>query len=486
METALYTTAATSLHILLVVLISFRVIMRKPPVGVALAWLFLVATLPAVGAVFYALVGERRVGQRRAKRIDTLRTDYDKLVEAAIDVGLTRVDWSKHRPAARGMDRLGTNLVGMPTVVGSGGRLLSDPADILTGIARDIDAADKSVLMEFYIWYEGGLADDVLEALIRAGRRGVSCRLLVDAIGGRPWWRGKQPQRLRDAGVRVCPACPARLWHVIFSRNDLRLHRKIVVLDGEIAWTGSMNLVDPRYFKQDADVGQWVDAMFRAEGAVVAPLALTMISDWMLETGEPIDEIIQCAELRLVEPQGDFDVQVIPSGPVGTADAVLQMLLALVHSAREELVLTTPYFVPDDALMRALRGAAWRGVDVRLVLPEKVDSVLTRNASRSFFEELMEAGVHIHLFRGGLLHTKSVTADRSLSMFGTANLDMRSFWLNYEVSLFVYSEVFGERLHALQQSYLDDSVVLDPEAWRNRPLHHKVIENTLRLLSPVL
>jgi cardiolipin synthase len=340
--------------------------------------------------------------------------------------------------------------------------------------------------MEFYIWNEGGAADEVLEALICASKRGVSCRVLVDALGARPWWRGPQPERLRAAGVHLRPALPVGLFHMLVSRNDLRLHRKIVVVDGEVAWTGSMNLVDPCYFKQDANVGQWVDAMVRVEGTVVIPLAMTMIGDWMLETAESIETIIESAGLGLVEPKGTTDVQVIPSGPGQSEDGLLQMLLAVINSAQEELVLTTPYFVPDDSLLRALRGAAGRGVRVDMILPEKVDSVLTRYASRSYYDELMDMGVRIHLYGKGLLHTKSMTADRRISMFGTVNLDMRSLWLNYEVALFVYGAEFAEELHALQQSYMDDCECLAPEQWCKRPSSQRFLENALRLVSPVL
>lgn len=486
MEAAVYTSAVALAHVITFGVIAFRVIMRKPAVGVALAWLLLVGAIPGVGAVFYLLVGERRVGQRRASRIAQLHTDYALLAERIVDDSITQVDWSVHRPEARGMDRLGTKLVGVPTVAGSSGRLLTDSEQILKHIADDVDAAKTSILMEFYIWNEGGLADKVVDALIRAGERGVSCRVLVDAVGSRPWWRSQQPQRLRGAGVKVLKAFPAGLWQAIFSRNDLRLHRKIIVIDGAVAWTGSMNLVDPRYFKQDAHVGQWVDAMVRAEGSVLAPLAMTMIGDWIVESGESLEEILDSSGLGRVEPMGNGDAQVVPSGPVETTDGVLQMLLALINSTQEELVLTTPYFVPDESLLRAIRGAAGRGVQVHLILPQKVDSLLTHYACRSYLEELMELDVKIHLFRAGLLHTKSITADRSISMFGTLNLDMRSIWLNYEVSVFVYGSVFGEHLRELQQSYMDKSDLLDPDEWSQRPMHEKLLENTLRLMSPVL
>jgi cardiolipin synthase len=476
----------TLLHVSVVLAISLRVIMRRPPSGVALAWMFLVAFLPGVGFVFYLLIGERRVGLRRARRIAALRSDYAKLAQHVIDQGLTQVRWDRHRPEAHGMDRLGSRLIGIPTVAGSMAHFYSDSDQILGAIARDIDNARKSVLMEFYIWNEGGAADEVLEALVRAGQRGVSCRVLVDAVGARPWWRGRQPRRLRAAGVQVQPALPVSLLQAVVSRNDLRLHRKIVVIDGHAAWTGSMNLVDPRYFKQDAHVGQWVDAMVRLEGSVVAPLAMIMIGDWMLETAESMETIIASAELGLAGPNGTEDMQVIPSGPGEGGDGLLQMLLAVINSAREELVLTTPYFVPDDSMLRALRGAAGRGVRVDMILPERVDSLLTRYASRSYYVELLDIGVRIHLYQKGLLHTKSITADRRISMFGTVNLDMRSLWLNYEVALFVYGAAFAEQLHSLQQSYLQDCRRLDCQQWSKRSHGARFLENALRLVGPVL
>lgn len=473
-------------HLLLVLGLSLRVIMQRPPTGVALAWLFLIAAIPLGGALAYLLLGEKRIDRTRIRRLAHLRDSYVKVCEALAKRKMTEIDWSRHPTEAREMDRLGTTLVGLPTVGGSEGQLLSDTKEILQAITADVQAATKSVLMEFYIWNEGGLADEVLEALIQAAQRGVECRILVDALGAAPWWKGTQPAKLRAAGVQTKPAMPVGILRLIFGRNDVRLHRKIIVIDGQIAWTGSMNMVDPRFFKQDAKVGEWVDAMVRVEGAVVTPLALTMIGDWTLETGETVQEVAQSSGVGLCEPKGEGDVQIVPSGPGQTEDGLLQMLLAVVNGAREELVLTTPYFVPDDSLLRAIRGAAARGVQVSMIVPEKVDSLLTRYASRSFYEELTECGVRIFLYRKGLLHTKSITADRRISMFGTVNLDMRSIWINYEVATFVYGRKFGERLRELQESYLKDSDLLDPLEWARRPASQRFLENVFRLAAPVL
>ena len=479
-------TLLLAIQVAVFIAIAVRVIMRRAARGIALSWLLLVAALPLVGALVYLLIGERRIGRKRALDIKAMRTDFREIAKAMIPPEFTSVNWRDLPPAAQAMDRLGRSLIGGATVRGNRFELLSDTQAILAAIARDIDGASTSVLMEFYIWSEGGAADDILEAVIRAARRGVQCLLLIDGLGARPWWKGTQPQRLRDAGVQLRAALPTGLLRTLIGRNDLRLHRKIVVIDGAVAWTGSMNLVDPRYFKQGSGVGEWVDAMARFEGTVVNPLAGVLIGDWTLETGEPLLKLINDAGLGRAQPTGTANVQVVPTGPGQSEDGLLQMILGLINSARVELVLTTPYLVPDDAMILALRAAAARGVEVTLIVPEKVDSFLTRYASRSYYDDLLDAGVAIQLYRGGLLHTKSISVDGTMSMFGTVNLDMRSLWLNYEVALFIYQAEFATVLRALQQTYIAESIRLDPTDWAARPFRKRLIENALRLFSPLL
>jgi cardiolipin synthase len=473
-------------HVLIVITIAVRVIMRRPARGIAMAWLLLVAIFPFAGALMYLLVGERRITRRRARNLDKLRLQYRNIVSAALQGGFINVDWSRHAPAAHAMDKLGRKMMGSPTVQGSRLQLFDDTQVTLKAIAHDIDAAETSVLMEFYIWSAGGTADEVLDAVIRAAKRGVRCRVLIDALGARQWWQGRQPRMLRAAGVELREALPAGIFHTLIGRTDLRMHRKVAIIDGHTAWTGSMNLVDPRYFKLDAGVGEWVDAMVRVEGAAVVPLSATLIGDWLLESGESTQELIDSVKQYRELPDGSADVQVIPSGPGLSEDGLLQMLIALINAAQEELILTTPYLVPDDAMILALRGAAARGVKVIIIVPEKVDSVLTRYASRSYYDDLLSIGVEIHLFHGGLLHTKSILVDGALSMFGTVNLDMRSLWLNYEIALFIYDTEFGKSLHTLQQTYLTQSHRLEPAAWAARSFKGRLLENALRLAGPLL
>ena len=361
--------------------------------GVALSWLLLVAALPLAGALVYLLIGERRIGRKRSHGINSLRTDFRQIAKTTIPADFTAIDWSELPAAAQAMDRLGRSLVGGATVRGNNFELFSDTQAVLAAIVRDVDAAKSSVLMEFYIWNEGGAADEVLDAVIRAAGRGVQCYLLIDSLGALPWWKGAQPKRLRDAGVQLRAALPVGLLRTMIGRTDLRLHRKIVVIDGAAAWTGSMNLVDPRYFKQDSGVGEWVDAMVRVEGTAVNPLAGILIGDWVLETGEPLQKLIDGAALGRAQPVGMANVQVVPSGPGQSEDGLLQMILGLINAARHELVLTTPYLVPDDAMILALRGAAARGVQVTLIVPEKVNSFLARYASRSYYDDLLGVGV---------------------------------------------------------------------------------------------
>ncbi len=474
------------LEVILVAGISIRVVMNRPPTGVALAWLVVVMVIPYFGAGAYLMIGERRISPRRMARLSELRVDYRTFVKAAVREGLTDVDWSRHPPAARSMDILGTNTASAPTIAGSTFELISDTQEILLGITRDIENAKISVLMEFYIWHEGGTADLVVEALVDAAQRGVYCAVMVDALGASTWWSGEQPRRLRKAGVKLQPVLPVGLIHSFIGRTDLRLHRKIVIIDGEVAWTGSMNMVDPRYFKQDGGFGEWVDAMVRLQGTAVVPLAAIFIGDWMIETGSPIRTLVQKSGIRFVEPKGSADVQIVPSGPGSEGNGLLKMMQALINNAQSEIMLTTPYFVPDESLLWALRGAVGRGVKVSLIVPKKVDSFLTRHASHSYFDGLLKHGVGIYRYQGGLLHTKSIMADGEISMFGTVNLDMRSLWLNHEVSLFVYDKSFANKLGELQCSYIDNSERLEPEVWANRPFAIKFLENILRLMSPLL
>ena len=264
------------------------------------------------------------------------------------------------------------------------------------------------------------------------------------------------------------------------------MNRKIVVIDGQRAYTGSMNLVDPRFFKQTSGVGQWVDAMVRVQGPAVEALAITFIEDWELETGEGLEQLRETGDARPLPECGHTAVQVVPSGPTVRNDAIQEILLMAIYASRRELVLTTPYFVPEELLLKALISAANRGVDVTIIVPAKVDSLLVRYASQAHKDELLAAGVRIMLFDGGLLHTKSITIDSEMSLFGSLNLDPRSLQLNFEITLVIYDTEVVSSIRSLQQTYLDQSRAMDLAAWRSRSAVKRFAESTARLLSPLL
>lgn len=464
--------------------LSVRVIMRRRPVGVTFSWLTIVLVFPFVGAIVYLLVGELRLGNRRAQWAATIHEPYMKWLR---DLNLRRVDnWTKYGAQSESLARLSERMMGIPALAGNAYRLIPDWQAALRSITEDIDSARRTCHLEFYIWNEGGAADEVAEALIKACERGVICRVLIDAVGSREFLRSDVAQRLRDGGVAVQAALPAGFFRNLFVRFDLRLHRKIVVVDGRLAYTGSLNLVDPRYFKQDAGVGQWVDAMVRIEGPAVEGLAITFLEDWALESGDSVELLRETGDVHPLTLRGDVAIQVLPSGPAIRSEAIERVLLMAIYSAQRELILTTPYFVPDESLLIALMSAAQRGVDVTLIVPAEVDSLLVRLASQAFKGDLRSAGVRVALFTDGLLHTKSVTIDGHTSLFGSLNLDPRSLHLNFEITLAIYDTEFTTELRDLQQSYLANSQAMDLAAWQSRPAGVRFKENVARLLGPLL
>ena len=472
-------------HIMIIIGVTVRVIMMRLAVSTALAWIILIFFLPFAGALIYLVLGEKHLGRKRTRRAASLWGGYRRWLQ-----GVPRQipdSRSGLSPESAAVSRLPEGALGIPVLPENRLEIMDTAETILHSIIADIDRAGHFCHMEFYIWNEGGTADEVCEALMRAATRGVTCRVLLDAMGSRRFLKSRWAKQLKENGVEIAVALPVSPVRMLFVRFDLRLHRKIVVIDDAVAYTGSFNLVDPRFFKKEAGVGQWVDAMTRIEGPAVLSLNAIFMWDWEIETGQNLKALPVPAKAAInANHSQPASAQVIPSGPGREGDSVHQLLLMSIYAARKELSMTTPYFVPDEAITSALISAARRGVNVALILPEKNDSRLVHYTCRSQFDELLEAGVRIFKFKGGLLHTKSAVVDSEISLFGTVNLDIRSFWLDFEVTLCVYDLQFAERLRALQQKYIENSVEVDPAVWRNRPTTERFKENLARLCSPLL
>jgi cardiolipin synthase len=461
-----------------------HVIMRRRPVSISLAWLAVLVFVPFVGLFLYLLVGENRLGRRRLKAWERLTKGLE---ERAVSL------WRKEHAATEEFDRswghiarFGAAITGIPPLSGNRLSLLGDSEQMLNSLIRDIDQARSHVHILTYIWQSSGLACEVAEALERAVVRGVVCRVLIDGVGSKGFLRCSDCERLRRNGVKVVCALPVNPIRMLFARLDLRNHRKISIIDGRIAYAGSQNITDRTFrSRRWRRTGRWIDATLRIDGPAAQALAMVFLSDWVLDSEEEITDLHPFLP-ELPAREGGSIVQVMASGPGPAPEAIHQALLTTIYSAREELVMTTPYFVPDEATATALQAAATRGVRVTLVMPRVSDSPLVAAASRSHYIDLLAAGVRIMHFKNGLLHAKTVTVDRRIALISSANFDARSFWLNFEVTMFIYDDDFASIVRFMQTSYIEKSIEIGIDAWRRRPIWQVFLDNSAQLLGPLL
>lgn len=469
-------------YTLLLFAVALRVIVRRRDIGFSLAWLALIMGVPLAGLILYGLFGELKLGYRRAEQSRLMYRPYKSWLKS--NTFQTDISASSLAAPIASLVRFRT---GMPFQQGNALQLLTTPEQIIRRIIRDIHQARYECLLEFYIWQNGGLVDEVNQALLDASVRGVKCRILLDSVGSREFLKSAWTKRLREAGVEVVEVLSVGTLRMWFQRIDLRMHRKLVVIDQRVGYTGSMNMVDPRYFKQDAGVGQWIDVMVRVKGPTVDSMWATLVWDWEMETSERLLKPLNNHLLAAESPDSpNSRAQLIPSGPRFGDDMVSQVLLQAVYNAREHICLTTPYFVPDESLAAALKSVAQRGVKIEIILPAQNDSVMVKYASQAFMDDLVQAGVIFWQFEGGLLHTKSVLIDRSLVLIGTVNLDRRSFWLNFEVTMLVDDPPFAKQVEQVQLQYQQRSQQIILNRWCRRPLKERVLENFFYLLSPLL
>lgn len=458
-----------------------RVIARRITVQASLAWLALIFFVPFVGAVIYLLVGENRLGAKRARRYNELTAGMN---ERAVFLWRQGVDWTLEAVHPRHVAQLGTAFTHLPPLRGNELELYHDSRETIAAIEADIDNAEQYCHLQTFIWQVGGEPDRIVQALIRAAERGVTCRVLVDAIGSKRFLRSKHASSLRAAGVHVVAALPVNPVRMLFYRLDLRNHRKIVTIDGKVAYVGSQNMTDDSFrVARRPGLGPWIDANVRVVGPAAQALGLVFLRDWLLDTNERLTLNDFMPEIPVSE---GAVAQLLPSGPGPTPAAIHKMIIESIYAARKELILTTPYYAPDETMETALESAAMRGVDVSLIIPRKLDSRIVQLASRSHFQDLLKAGAKVWLHEPGLLHAKTITVDRKLCMIGSVNLDMRSFWLNFEATLFIYDSDFTSQVRMMQRHHMHQSTQIHIDEWAQRPTPHKLLENAARLFSPVL
>lgn len=456
------------------------VLLRRREPSVSLAWCAVVLSLPLVGAIAYLLFGEARLGRRRLRRyreiVDRIERPLAKLPRPS-DPATTRLTDTERQIAL-----LAESVGGTMPRCGNRLQLFGDTDVVIQRLVEDIDAAREHVHLLFYIWLTDDSGVRVADALRRAVARGVACRVLVDDVGSRSFLRSPLRSVLAEGGVRVAGALPVNLLRVALARIDLRNHRKIGVIDGTIGWTGSQNIANAD-FAPKRRYAPWVDCMVRIEGPVVRDLQTLFVEDWFLDTDESLEAL-------LAEPVASKDdgviTQLLGTGPASSRTPMRLLVQSMTQVAREELILTTPYFVPDEATLLSLASAARRGVTTKLVVPRRNDSRLVGFASRSFYEPLLEAGVEVLEFRNGLLHAKTLTVDRRMALISSANLDRRSFDLNFESGLVVFDDDFASELRFLQVGYMEQSTAVSVNAWRKRKWPTRLAQNAAGLLAPVL
>ncbi|MCC2033140.1 cardiolipin synthase [Microbacterium allomyrinae] len=452
---------------------------RRPTA--AMAWLLAIYFIPIIGVFLFLLIGNPRLPRKR-RRKQELINDYIHDTSEALDFGTLR----PHAPPwFTSLVTLNRNLGAMPLAGDNSAHIIPEYQQSLDAMADAIRAAERYVHVEFYILQADAATDNFFRALEEVSARGVVVRVLLDhwANRGKPFYK-RTLKRLDTMGAQWQLMLPVQPLKGKYQRPDLRNHRKLLVVDGRVAFTGSQNVTASTYnLKKNIKRGlHWVDLMARIEGPVVASVNAVFLSDWYSETDEVLTDEIDLFDVK--SGPGDLDCQIIPSGPGFEFQNNLKLFAGLLYAAQRKIIVVSPYFVPDEALLLAITTACQRGIHVELFVSEEGDQAMVYHAQRSYYEALLRAGVKIWMYRKPLiLHTKSLTIDDEVAIIGSSNMDMRSFGLNMEISMLVRGEEFVVEMRAVEDMYRSLSRELTLEEWEQQPLRSTVLDNLARLTS---
>jgi cardiolipin synthase len=474
---------SVAIHVAVELAVIVRVLLRphRQPAS-RIAWIVVITTLPVMGILAYLLFGEVNIGKQRVARQRRVLADLSALASAT--PGETAAGEAAVPERYAQLFQLGRSISGFEPVGGNSAQLLADSNAAVDAMVADIDAACEHVHLLFYIWLPDNNGRRIAQAMQRAARRGVACRAMADDLGSRTMIRSEYWRAMRDAGVRVAATLPIGnpLARMLRGRIDLRNHRKIAVIDGRITYCGSQNAADPEFLVK-ARFAPWVDIMLRFEGPVAAQNQQLFAADWMSTVDEDISPLLRRSPA--VSRPGIL-AQVIGTGPTVRYSAMPDLFEALMYTARKQLVISTPYYVPDESMQNALCAAAWRGVDTRIVFPTRNDSWVVAAASRSYYAELLVAGVQVYEYPGGLLHSKTLTLDGEVSLIGSANMDRRSFELNYENNILFCDREQTAAVRQRQQTYLDSARRVTAAEVADWPLTRRLWNNSIAMLGPLL
>ena len=440
--------------------------------GAARSWLLLIGFVPVLGLPLYLLFGHPWLSRERI-----LRQAQASQVIREQQAPLDQLRWTPvPGTSAAEMVPLVENQGDFMPTRGNAVALMGDYTSSLRALIDDIDGAHKRVHLLYYLMYDDAVGDAVVAALERAVKRGVRCRLLLDAVGAKRGLK-RYRKRLQAAGVDVQALLPGGLRWRRSGRMDLRNHRKVAVIDNRVAYVGSQNLALPDFVDHCPNR----ELVARVRGPVVNHLEAVFASDWFIETGQ---RLVVLPEAEACEQ--DVAAQLLPSGPAYPFENARDAVNALIHLARKRIVMVTPYFVPDEATLSALRIAALSGVDVQLILSESNNKAITAWAQEAYYDELLRCGVKIALYRPHFLHAKHLSVDDDIALVGSINLDIRSFALNAEIGMLCYDAGVVARMRQIESEYLADSRHVQAEAWRQRPAWRRSREGIARLADALM
>ena len=472
-----------ALYFLTVASVVFNVILENRNPVRTLAWIIVLVTIPLIGFVFYLYFG---VNYRKNKMFSMKGLGDMKWLQYMSEDQkqlLQKSEFLKRRESVE-VKKLMTLLLNNSKALltrYNQVEILNNGEETFPALFKALLQARKFIHLEYYIIAEGSLATRLKEILLQKAAEGVDVRVIYDDVGS---WSLSKPylRELREAGIQIFPFLPVRFHHFA-NKANYRNHRKIAVIDGEVGFVGGLNIAD-RYMDGVAEIGVWRDTHLRVVGEVVTSLQVIFLIDWYFVRRELL--LDKDEYLPYVRTEGNVVVQAVTSGPDSDWASIQQAYFTLINMAKKYVFISTPYFMPGETTLNCLKTAAMSGVDVRILLPHKSDSWLTHWCTRSFAEELLEAGVRIYWYQKGINHSKVIVVDGIVASVGTANMDLRSFEQNFEVSLIIYDREVVKRLAA---DFIEDLKVSSEGAiqrWKFRPKRNKVRESIARLFAPVL
>lgn len=459
---------------------------RKP--GAATAWLMLIFLVPYLGLLIFLLIGNPKLSKRRRAQQRTMNAYITEQADAVERVPeLAPLFDPPMAPRYEPFVRLSTNLSDLPACTGNTVEVLPDYDGAIHAITEAVNQAQRFVHVEYYILAMDHTTEPFFQALERAVQRGVTVLVLLDHMGSFFYpGRKRMLRRLTTAGISWQWMLPLQPFSNRWNRPDLRNHRKIVVVDGQIGFTGSQNMIDKTYLiSANLKHGlYYIELVAQVTGPIVAELNATFITDWYSETSVLLQAQPSLPRANPLTLPGNMVCQVLPSGSGYDNDNNLKLFTSLIYAARDTLTITNPYFVPDASLLTAMTSAAQRGVDVTLITSAIGDQFWVFHAQHSYYEELLRAGVKVYQYAAPvIMHAKHMTIDDDIAMIGSSNLDMRSLTLNLEVTLMVYDPRVVTELRKVQTEYLSHCQPVHLADWQARPLHDKLFDNLARLTS---